>query len=210
MTEKRQSEYYQAIAREFLRRRGAPLILSPLDLAVISGWEKNGVPLEVVIEGIGRAFEAIRDPARGKKGLPLSFCESQVRKAMAQHADRSAGRGRSAAPRSAKTDRVRREVERRLRALPAEEKEIRSLLEKAAGLLVRPSPDEEALERIDEEMDEVLSNRAARSECESFRRRLAAEFPGPDSAGIEAAVRTRLVKSTREKLGVPYVSLYYY
>jgi hypothetical protein len=210
MTDQGQSEYYQAIAREFLRRRGAPFFLSPRDLAVIAGWEKKGVPLEVVIEGIGRAFDGIRDLSRGRKGLSLSFCEAQVRKAMAQHTDRAAGRRKGATPRSAKVGKVREEAERCLRSLQAEDKGLRSLFETASGLLAQVSPDEEALERIDDDVDEILWNRASRSERDGLKREMAREFPGTSPGEIGAAVRTKLVKSLREKHRIPYVSLFYY
>jgi len=86
-----QSGYYQTIAREFLRRRGAPLLLSPRDQAVIAAWEEKRVPLDVVLEGIGRTFDGLRIKGRGSRGVSLLFCERQVEAALAQHRDRSAG-----------------------------------------------------------------------------------------------------------------------
>jgi hypothetical protein len=210
MTEQAQSEYYQAIAREFLSRRGAPFFLSPRDLAVIAGWEKNGVPLPVVLEGIGRAFDGLRDRARGTKGLSLSFCETQVRRALGQHADRGAGRRRAAAPRAKKVARALGEVEAFLRNAAADDRELRSLFEKAAGLLSQPSPDEEALERIDSNVDEWLWARTSRAEREGQERRTAGELPEKGPGEVGAAARTRLVKSAREKHEIPYVSLFYY
>jgi len=211
MTDQEKSGYYQAIAREFLRRRGAPFFLSPRDLAVVAGWEKHGVPLEVVLEGIGRAFDGIRDRARGTKGLSLSFCETQVRRALAQHADRAAGRRtKAAAPRSEKAARARREVQAYLRTLSAEDRELRSLFEGALGLLEEPSPDEESLEKIDGDVDEILWGRTSRTERDGLARRTAGEFPGKSRAEIAIEVRTRLVKSAREEHKIPCVSLFYY
>jgi hypothetical protein len=210
MSDQAQSEYYQAIAREFLRRRGASFFLSPRDLAVIADWERRGVPLRVVIEGIGRAFDGLRDPSRGTKGLPLSFCEPQVLKAMAQHTDRAAGRRKPPAPRSAKADKARGEAGRCLAALPAGDRELISLFEKAAGLLAKSSPDEEALERIDGEVDAVLWVRASVSELDGLKRHIAGDLAGRSAAEVEAAIRTRLIKSSRRKQKIPYVSLFYY
>jgi hypothetical protein len=201
MTDEAQSGYYQAIAREFLRRRGAPFFLSPRDLAVVAGWESDRVPLRVVLEGIGRAFDGRRDRARGTRGLPLAFCDAQVRKAMAQHADRDAGRRRTAAvPRAEKAARARREVEACLPGLPAAELELRALIEKAAGLLAATSIDEAALEAVDEAVDELLWRRAARGRAGDAGR----------DAAPSAAARTRSVKDDRRKLRVPYVALFYY
>jgi hypothetical protein len=210
MADQEQSGYYQAIAREFLRRRGAPFFLSPRDLAVIEGWEKNNVPLHVVLEGVGRAFDGIRDRARGTKGISLSFCEPHVRRELAQHRDRAAGRRRTSAPRTAKVARVRGEIEACLRSLAADDRRLRSLFEEAAGLLVREVPDEEALEKIDDGVDGILWGRTSRAERDGLAGRTAREFPGKGPAEIAAAVRTRAVKSAREKLKIPYVSLFYY
>jgi hypothetical protein len=210
MTEQAQNEYYQGIAREFLRRRGAPFLLSPRDVAVIAEWEKNGVPLGVVIEGIGRAFDGTRDRSRGTKGFSLSFCDSQVRKALAQHADRAAGGRKAPAPRSAKVDKVRKETARCLRSLPPGDGELRSLFEAASGLLAREAPDEEALEKIDDQADAVLWGRVPGSERDGLKRQMAGQLAGRDAAEVEAAARTRLIKSSRQKKKIPYVSLFYY
>jgi hypothetical protein len=210
MTDQGQSGYYQAIARDFLRRRGAPFFLSPRDLAVIDGWEKNSVPLHVVLEGLGRAFDGIRDRARGTKGISLSFCEAHVRRALAQHTDRAAGRRRATAPRATKVAKARREVEACLRSLAPDDRRLRALFEAAAGLLASEVPDEEALEKIDDGVDGSLWGRTSRAEREGLARRTAGELPGKGPAEIAAAARTRLVKSAREKLKIPYVSLFYY
>jgi hypothetical protein len=210
MADEAQSGYYQAIAREFLRRRGAPFFLSPLDLGIIAGWEKKGVPLQVVLEGIGRAFDGLRDRSRGTKGLSLSFCDAQVQKALAQHADRRAGRRKLAAPRSEKVIRARKETESCLRSLPAGDGELRSLYETASRLLAESSPDEETLEKIDSGVDEILWSRVSRPEREELRRRMAKESPGADPAETAAAVRTRLVRASRQKHKISYVSLFYY
>jgi hypothetical protein len=209
MTDQAKSGYYQAIAREFLSRRGAPFFLSPRDLDVIAGWEKNGVPLAVVFEGINRAFEGCRGRARGTKGLSLSFCEAHVRRAMAQHADRSAGRRRAAVPRAKKIVRALGEVETFLRSHAGDDRELRSLFAEATSHLSGHAPDEEALERIDHAVDELLWGRASRTGGEGKERRTAGELAGK-GPGAAAAARTRLVKSAREKGKIPYVSLFYY
>jgi hypothetical protein len=210
MTDQAQSEYYQAIAREFLRRRGASFFLSPRDLAVIADWERKGIPLRVVIEGIGRAFDGRRNHSRGTKGLPLSFCEPHVLRAMAQHTDRAAGRRKPPAPRSSKVDKARGEAGRFLADIPAGDKELFSLFEKAAGLLAKGSSDEEALERIDGEVDALLWGRVPVSERDGLTRQMARDLAGRDAAEVEAAVRTRVIKASRRKQKIPYVSLFYY
>jgi hypothetical protein len=210
MSDQAQSGYYQTIAREFLRRRGAPFFLSPRDLAVVHGWEKDRIPLQVVLEGIGRVFDGLRAHARGTKGLSLASCEAQVRKALAQHTDRGAGRRRAPAPRARKAAKASEEIEACLKGLPADERNLRPLLRDAAGLLAGEAPDDEALEKIDEAVDGVLWSRTSRAERERIERRTVREFPGRGAGEIAAAARTRLIKSAREEHKIPYVSLCYY
>jgi len=211
MADREQSGYYQAIAREFLRLRGAPFFLSPRDLAVVAGWEEEGIPLEVVLEGIGRVFEAGRAPARSRKGFTLAHCRAQVRKAMAQHVDRAAGRRRSEAkPRSEKSARARAEAEAFLRRLPSGHEPLRPLFDTALGLLAQPSPDEAALEKIDDDVDAALWDHSSEDERDALKRRMTRELAGKSGADPKTAVRTRLVKTAREGLRIPYVSLFYY
>ncbi len=211
MADQAQSGYYQAIAGEFLRRRGAPFFLSPKDLAVISGWEEEGVPLDVVLEGIGRAFETGRGPTRVRRPSTLAQCQSQVRKALAQHVDRGAGsRRKEARSRSEKAARARAEAEACLERLPAADEVLGALLRAAVDLLSTATPDEAALERIDEDVDRALWDRASGDERQAVRGKMHREPAGRRGADPEASARTRLVKAARERGRVPYVALYYY
>jgi hypothetical protein len=211
MTGEGESEYYQAIARKFLGLRGAPFFLSPRDLEVIADWEKRRIPLGVVLEGVERAFDGLRDRSRGTRGLSLSFCEAQVVKAMSQHRDRDAGRRSTASPpRSAKKDKVRRELAACLSRLPGEDRDLPPLLEAASAILAQPSPDEDDLERIDGDIDDILWGRSPTSEREEFRVRMQGEFPDRPREEIAAAARTALLRSVRKRWKIPYVSLYYY
>jgi hypothetical protein len=205
-----QSAYYQAIAGKFLKLRGAPFFLSPRDLEIIAGWEDKRIPLDIVLEGIGRAFDGLRNKSRGTRGLPLSFCEGQVDKAMAQHRDRGAGRRKPASPRAAKQEKARREAAACLGGLPPEDRGLRSLFEAASDILSRPSPDEDALERIDADVDDILWSRATASGREEARARLWREFRNKPPEEISAAARTALLRSARKRQKIPYVSLYYY
>ena len=50
--------YFTEIEEYFWRKRGAHLLVSPLDWAIVETWQKAGVPLEAVLKGIDRAFES--------------------------------------------------------------------------------------------------------------------------------------------------------
>jgi hypothetical protein len=208
--DKGQSGYYQTIAREFIARRGAPFFLSPKDQSAIASWESRHIPLRVVLEGIGRAFDGLKTRGRGPKGISLAFCDKQVGAAMAQHLDRSAGRGNAAAPRPGKKDRARREVEKGLRGLTPDDREVARLLEAALTLLAAPKPDEAALERIDAEVEEILWGRATGPEKGAAEAEARKGLRGRRPDGFEAMVRRQVVKESRAGHKIPHVSLYYY
>jgi hypothetical protein len=205
-----QSGYYQTIAREFLKRRGAPLLLSPRDQAVIAAWEEKRVPLDIVLEGIGRTFDGLRTRARGTRGVSLAFCERQVEAALAQHRDRSAGRRSAAGPRPDKREKALKEVEKARRGLPSDDREVARLLDAAMAVLAAPEPDEAALERIDAEVEEVLWSLATDPERSAAEAEARKELPGRRPAGFEAAVRRKVVKTARAGRRIPHVSLFYY
>src|SRR5438045_9421268 len=62
--------YFTEIEEYFWKKRGAHLLVSPLDWAIMEAWQKAGVPLEAVLKGIDRAGESYGGARRGA-GRPL-------------------------------------------------------------------------------------------------------------------------------------------
>jgi hypothetical protein len=71
--------YFTEIEEEFVRRRGAHLLISPLDWSLIETWKQRGIPLHVVLRGIIGSFESY-DPKRrrGRKVNSLFYCQQEV------------------------------------------------------------------------------------------------------------------------------------
>ncbi|MGC8723255.1 MAG: hypothetical protein ACP5VF_05230 [Acidobacteriota bacterium] len=87
--------YFERIEESFCTRRGAPLLLSPLDFEKAVEWFAAGIPPEVVEEGISEYFsrlEARKVPLR--RAICLAFAEECVLRAREAH--RRAAVGRSA------------------------------------------------------------------------------------------------------------------
>jgi len=88
--------YYTEIEEHFWRKRGAHLLVSPLDWAIVETWQKAGIPLEAVLAGIDRAFEAYARSKRGASGRPLkslAYCVDAVLDAAEQWKETHAGAG---------------------------------------------------------------------------------------------------------------------
>ena len=205
-----QSQYYQTIAREFFRRRGAPFFLSPKDVGLIAHWEKMRVPLDAVLEGMETAFENSRKGGRSAKVLTLSFCEYQVMKAFGRHAERKVGGARKPVSRDEKRNNLVHEIEHFLGSVPPGFEELRAFFERALLLVRTAQTREEELERLDDEVDEALWRGASPEEKEEFRRDAVAEFKGKRGVDLEEVIKTRLVKARRNRHKLPYVSLFYY
>jgi len=88
-------KYFQSIEAHFIRRRGAPLLLSPRDVDRIAHWHKLQIPLMVVFRGIDSYFErksAALD--QRQKMVTLAFCEQDILAAWKGRGDRDRGRPR--------------------------------------------------------------------------------------------------------------------
>jgi len=87
--------YFTEIEEYFWRKRGAHLLVSPLDWAIVETWQRAGIPLEAVLRGIDSAFESYARSRRGA-GRPLkslAYCVDAVLDAATAEKEVSAGAG---------------------------------------------------------------------------------------------------------------------
>jgi len=72
--------YFTEVEEHFQRRRGGPLIGSPLDWEQILIWKKAGIPLEAVLRGIDSAFDKYeeRKSKRHEKINSILWCAQAV------------------------------------------------------------------------------------------------------------------------------------
>ena len=100
--------YFTEIEEYFWKKRGAHLLVSPLDWAIVETWQKAGIPLEAVLKGIDRAFESYQRSRRGAAGRSmksLAYCVDAVLDAATEAQEAAAGKGPddSAVPRARET-----------------------------------------------------------------------------------------------------------
>jgi hypothetical protein len=85
--------YFTEIEEYFWKKRGAHLLVSPLDWAIMETWQRAGVPLEAVLKGIDSAFESYGRSRRGA-GKPLkslAYCTDAVLDAAVEIQEAAAG-----------------------------------------------------------------------------------------------------------------------
>jgi len=86
--------YFTEIEERFQQRRGALLLLSTLDWALIETWRDAGIPLDAVLRGIDAAFDKYE--ARQKRGRMrringLAWCAQAVMEAAEDLREAAAG-----------------------------------------------------------------------------------------------------------------------
>ena len=203
-------DYYQKIARTFLKHQTSMFFLPPRDLALIAEWEKLSLPLEVIIEGIERTFARQLSRKRKKKIFSLSLCEKEILKAYAQYQERLVGQVAPRIDRADKIEKVRREINNCLENLPLEFQLLKEYFAKALGVLNEKTPDDNRLEQLDEGIDETLWLLSSDQEKREILEEIKKDYPGKPENQLAEIQRTRLIKDKRQAHKIPYVSLYYY
>jgi hypothetical protein len=94
--------YFTEIEEQFRKCRSEPVLLSPLDWALVESWKDQGFPLEAVLAGIERSFEKYKAGKRSyRKVNSLDYCSQEVFRAVEESRAAAAQGG---TPRAAKTE----------------------------------------------------------------------------------------------------------
>lgn len=230
--------YFTEIEEYFWKKRGAHLLVSPLDWAIMEAWQKAGVPLEAVLKGIDRSFESYGRSRRGA-GKPLkslAYCTDAVLEAAEEQMEAAAGKAPTAKRGQQKEtfsrDELKEYFERNVaklrqagengRNLPlglaAPLSEITKSVEALATLLDTPGAlDLEDLERrltvLDEKTQATLTSHAPEELMLKIRRELdgqLATYRRKMKAEQLALVEKQyLQKRLLEEFGLPRLSLFY-
>jgi hypothetical protein len=86
--------YFTEIEERFQQRRGALLLLSTLDWALIESWREAGIPLEAALRGIDAAFdkyESRQKRGRMRRVNGLAWCAQAVMVAAVELREAAAG-----------------------------------------------------------------------------------------------------------------------
>jgi hypothetical protein len=231
--------YFTEIEEYFWKKRGAHLLVSPLDWAIMETWQKAGIPLEAALAGIDRAFESYQRSRRGGMGKPLkslAYCTDAVLDAADEQKEAAAGSGPKTARSAAKEIFSREEIkayfernraklitvaEKRAEAQPelsSQLREIANSLESSANLVDTPGTlDLEDLERrltiLDEKQQAVMARYMSDERMLQIRREMdgqLAAYRGKMKAEQLALVERQYIqKRMLEEFGLPRLSLYY-
>jgi hypothetical protein len=94
--------YFTEIEEHFRKCRSEPVLLSPIDWALVESWKEQGFPLEAVLLGIERSFEKFKAGKRSyRKVNTLAYCSQEVFRAVEESRAMAAEGG---SPRAAKAE----------------------------------------------------------------------------------------------------------
>ena len=231
--------YFTEIEEYFWKKRGAHLLVSPLDWAIVETWQKAGIPLPAVLKGIDRAFESwarSKRAAGGRQLKSLAYCVDAVLDAAEEEREAQAGTGPDTGRTQPKEAFSREELEKyfahnvaRLRAsaqkwreqnpsLSARFEETAARLEDVATLIGGPGAlDLEDIERrltvLEEKLSAALSAEADEEAMLSVRREMDRSL-APYRRKMSAAQLAQLERQYAQKrlfelMDVPRLSLFY-
>lgn len=230
--------YFTEIEEYFWKKRGAHLLVSPLDWAIMETWQKAGVPLEAVLKGIDGAFESYGRSRRGA-GKPLkslAYCTDAVLEAATEIQEAAAG----ATPKTKKPvadpftrDELRAYFVRNIRQISAAAEKQKSANADVATRLTEfahsvtsilsllealGSLDLEDLERrltiLDEKIQAALTQHASEEQMLRIRREVDSQLTQyrrkMKAEQIALVERQYIQKRLLEEFGLPRLSLYYF
>jgi hypothetical protein len=230
--------YFTEIEEYFWKKRGAHLLVSPVDWALMEAWQKAGIPLEAVLKGIDQAFESYQKSRRGT-GKPLkslAYCSDAVLEAAEEQAEAAAGaapKHSAAKPEPFSREDIRAYFSRNLALMSdasaknaASSPQLvdqlnpisRSLQSLSATLDSPAALDLEDLERqltvLDDKLHAVLLAHADDNLLLSIRRsmdsHLAAYRRKMQAAQLALVEKQYIQRRLLEEFGLPRLSLYYF
>lgn len=191
--------YFSEIEEHFWRKRGAHILVSPVDWAILETWQKAGIPLEAVLAGIDRAFESYARSKRAAGGRPLkslAYCVDAVLDAAASWKEAHAGENLATARPAPASEPFTREELRKFLALAVEKL-------RAAATLCRPRVSQLA-DRLDDTASKVtdllpLLDSPGALDAEDLERRLTV-VEDKLAAGLNEHAEEAIVLDVRREL----------
>lgn len=216
--------YFTEIEETFVRRRGKHLLLSPIDWAMIEGWQDRGIPLHIVIRAIESVFDGYdKNPGpRSIKGL--LYCREEVEAQFLEWNSMQAGKGDGSNEGSLafSPERIVKHIEDVISQLKqSENPDLSDDIERAVSRLRElSSQHSNDIETADQALSDIESflEHALLTKTDSSRR---AEFEGEIANELkpyksemtpearEQTARVLLLKRLRDEERIPRLSLFY-
>ena len=211
--------YFTEIEETFVRRRGKHLLLSPIDWAMMEGWQDRGVPLHVVIRAIESVFDGYdKNPGpRSIKGL--LYCREEVEAQFKEWTEMQAGKTKEESPTEFPPEQIVEHIEEVIaRLMKSENPELSEDLGRAIERLRQLAADhsndlqtaDHSLSDIENFLEHALLTRIDTTEIENeVASQLKPYKSQMEPDAYNQTSRVMILKRLREEQGIPRLSLFY-
>ncbi len=208
---KERERYFQSIARRLIFLRGSPFYLSAREVEIIEAWESQGIPLDTILEGLKKGYEAFRIHKAGRKRkFSLLHCRVYVGQAFDLYQERGVGQ-RDAVPASSdKYHQIQAAAKRFLNNPPKTLLSLRGTFQQALDLMSKANGLESRLEELDEKIDGLLFDMASEAEHKRLQQEIQSRHGISDPDELARLVRIQWIKSMRDRYAVPFLAPFYY
>jgi hypothetical protein len=217
--------YFTEIEEAFIRRRGKNLLLSPLDWALIEGWQERGVPLHVVLRAIETVFDAFDKNPQPRTIKSLFYCREEIEAQYKEWSDSQIGKsadGDGAGHETHSREAVLEFLKNAIEALSSSKNErLSEDFERACSRLTELAeklPEdlglvEPTLYDIETFIDRALVTNSDSEHLKNLKKETAAQLKAYKSAmepeTYQKTFDLMLLKRLREEEDVPRLSLFY-
>ena len=231
--------YFTEIEDAFVRRRGKHLFLSPIDWALMETWKQQGIPLHIVLLGVERAFDSYEKKPRKRSVKTLLYCQEEVEAQHAEWLESRVGANSESTesePNPDKTpftpDAISEHLQHARKSLNelAQRRavggadELTEALNRAVSVVESLEKDletnvletrklEDSLTGLERLLNHAMFASLSSAELEKARteinERLKSYKRQMDATAYQQTFDNLLLKSLREQLGIPRLSLFY-
>jgi hypothetical protein len=217
--------YFTEIEDAFIRRRGKHLLLSPLDWALIEGWQERGVPLHIVLRAIETVFDGFEQkPNQNRTIKSLFYCREEVE---AQYAEWTAAHVGSheengSVDKQFSREQVAEHIQKAIETLCANEADgLREDFDRAVArlteLLENFGDDLEYVDRtlydVESFLDRAMLTNSDKQHLKEVQKEIKSQLKlykdAMDADAYKNTFDLMLLKRLREDLGVPRLGLFY-
>jgi hypothetical protein len=215
--------YFTEIEDAFIRRRGKHLLLSPLDWALIEGWQERGIPLHIVLRAIESVFDVFdKQPNQNRTIKGLFYCREEIEAQYAEWLASQTGKPQAEAAPEFSREAVREHIEKALSALRSNtDKDLREDFDRAAARLTELSANigddpeyiDKTLYDIEAFIDRAMLSNSDRGHLKLLKKEVTGQLKLYKNA-MEPDVykntfELMLLKRLREEQGIPRLGLFY-
>jgi hypothetical protein len=218
--------YFTEIEDAFIRRRGRHLLLSPLDWALMEGWQDRGIPLHIVLRAIETVFDGFdKQPNQNRTIKSLFYCREEVEAQFAEWTAAQVGAhrdGHTELEGQFSREAVAEHIDKAVAALksvnePGLGEDLDRAVARLEELLANLGDDFEYIDRtlydIESFLDRAMLSNTEKEHLKKLKKDVTSQLKlykrAMDAEAYKSTFELMLLKCLREDLNVPRLGLFY-